>query len=196
VGKILHVSTIAVKFRDQRYYHYAQAKKEAEELVAGSGLRYVIVRPTMILGKASPVLESLTRLAAAPRTPIFGDGRSVVQPIGVADLAQIMAAIVEQDGFTNEVIELGGPERLTIEDLLGRISRIVHGREPRPVHLPVKLLARMLAAVEPLFLPLMPVTAGQLASFTNDGAAASNFWLDRSINCMKNVDEILRATNV
>src|SRR5215469_13859797 len=75
VDRFLLVSTIAAKFSDQYRYFYAESKQAAEAAVAGSGLRWTIVRPSMILGRNSPVLNSLGRLASLPIVPMFGDGR-------------------------------------------------------------------------------------------------------------------------
>jgi NADH dehydrogenase len=66
VAQLLFVSSIAVTFPDLRGYHYAQSKKKAEEIVRASGLRYLIVRPTMILGSGAPILASLEKLATLP----------------------------------------------------------------------------------------------------------------------------------
>ena len=66
VRRFIYVSTIAVKFRDQHRYYYAQSKCQAEELVRSSGLQYTIVRPTMVMGKGAAVMEGLSRLACAP----------------------------------------------------------------------------------------------------------------------------------
>ena len=45
VSRFLFTSTVAVKFRDQFRYYYAQSKQEAEAVVTSSGLRWTIVAP-------------------------------------------------------------------------------------------------------------------------------------------------------
>jgi nucleoside-diphosphate-sugar epimerase len=172
--KFLYVSTIAVKFSDQRRYYYAISKSKAEEVVRGSGLRYTIVRPTMIFGKRAPVLEGLTRLAAAAVTPVFGDGRTLVQPVFVDDVASLVASTIENGIFENGVVEIGGPDVIAIEALLRKISAFLKRPAPRIIHLPAGPVAAVLAALERVALPLLPFTAGQLASFTNAGTAASS----------------------
>src|SRR5262249_19286675 len=62
VRNFLHISTISAKFASLHHYHYGQAKRHAEEIVASSGLQYTIVRPTMIFGKDAPVLQGLLRM--------------------------------------------------------------------------------------------------------------------------------------
>src|SRR5882672_471847 len=85
--RFVFVSSIAAKFPDIRRYPYARAKLEAEALVAGGGIEYSIIRPTIIAGPGAPVLAGLRRLAMLPIVPVFGTGRVRVQPIFVDDLA-------------------------------------------------------------------------------------------------------------
>jgi nucleoside-diphosphate-sugar epimerase len=193
VQRFLHVSTIAVKFRDKSRYYYAQSKQQAEAVVAQSGLRWTIVRPTIILGRIAPALESLSRLAALPVVPVFGDGRTLVQPVFVDDLAACLVAILEEDVFDGQTMEIGGPEVLSIEDLLLRIRRVQGGRRARVIHLPARFIATCLGWMEPFLGPLLPFTAGQLASFTNPGTITPDPWVSRQQTRMKNVNEILQS---
>ena len=168
VARFCHVSTIAAKFSDISHYHYAQSKLQAEAIVASSGLRLTIVRPTMIFGPGAPVLEGLKKLSALPLVPLFGSGRALVQPISVDDLARALLAIVRA-GSMEGIVEIGGPEIVRMDELLFRIRRNLGIANQRVLRLPTVATSACLAALEPLFRPWMPVTAGQLASFTNDG---------------------------
>lgn len=171
VSKFLYVSTISAKFPNLRHYHYGQAKQAAERIVRESGLAYVILRPTMIFGAGAPVLQSLGKLAASPVVPVFGDGQAKVQPVFAGDVAEEIRQILERRAFDNRTIEVGGPEVVTIEDLLFQIRRARGGGKTAAVHLPLSPIRWALAAVEPVLLPLLPFTAGQMASFGNDSTA-------------------------
>ena len=192
VQNFLHVSTIAVKYRDQSRYYYAQSKKLAEEIVAQSGLRYTILRPTIVVGNRAPVLEGLCRLARAPWIPLFGGGQVGVQPIYVDDLIHSILSILDEEMFENQTLDLGGPEVLSMEDMLIRLRRSLGGKEARLVRIPVGLISPFLAFFERFFLPVMPFTAGQLASFSNDGTIESSPFFERLRPRMKSFDEALR----
>ncbi len=194
VRRFLFVSTVAAKFRDQFRYFYAQSKQEAEAVVASSPLRWTIVRPAMILGRNSAVLEGLARLAGLPVVPVFGDGRVPVQPVFVDDLADCLVALIDDpENLQSVTVEIGGPEVLSIEDLLQRI-RSTAGKSAGPVlHLPVRAMARCLGWMEPFLLPLLPFTAGQLASFSNPGTTTPHPWLAGRQNRMATVSEMLRS---
>lgn len=171
VRNFLHVSTIAVKYPGLERYPYAQAKLEAEEIVRKSGLRYAIVRPTMIFGRGAPVLANLTKLALAPVIPVFGDGRAKMQPVYVDDVARWIASAVESDELRDEIVELGGSEVLTMEDLLQRIRVARSGSRGPVLHLPMGIVEPAVILAEAVVGPLMPFTAGQLKALTNDGTA-------------------------
>lgn len=192
VERFLYISTIAVKFQDISRYCYAQSKRQAEAIVAGSGLPWTIIRPTMIFGPGSPVLAGFQRLASLPAIPVFGDGSARVQPVFVDDLAAIIAAMVEAPDFAGRTVEIGGPEILSIEQLLLRIRTSAGIPNGRVIHLPVKPIAACLSWLEPAMRQLLPVTAGQLTSFTNDGTAAPDPCVARWQAGMRGVEEMLR----
>jgi nucleoside-diphosphate-sugar epimerase len=194
VGRFLYISTIAVKFPDISRYHYAQSKQQAEAIVAASGLPWTIIRPTMIFGPGSPVFEGLKRLASLPVVPIFGNGRARVQPVFVGDLASVIATLAEADEFAGRTIEVGGPDVLSIGQLLLRIRNAAGIPNGRVIHLPVGPIAACLSLLEPMMRQLLPVTAGQLASFTSDGTAAPDPCVARWQAGMRGVEEMLRAT--
>jgi NADH dehydrogenase len=179
IERFLFISSIAAKFPDRRGYHYAQAKLAAEGILRASGMRFTIVRPTMILGEGSPILAALAKLALLPVMPIFGDGRTRVQPIHVDDIADFIVTLLADDRFDNETLELGGPVALSIEELIRsiRASRglAIAGARGRLLHLPLGPTVAMLRAAEASGLArVLPVTAGQLASFRFDGTIDAN----------------------
>jgi NADH dehydrogenase len=195
VQRFLHVSTIAVKFRDKSRYYYAQSKQQAEAIIVQSGLRWTIMRPTLILGRDSPALEALSRLATLPVVFVFGDGRTPVQPVFVDDVAACLAAMLETEILDGRTIEVGGPEVLSIEDLLLRIRRARGGGEAPIIHLPARPIAACLGWMELFLRPLLPFTAGQLASYTNAGTITPDTWVAQWQCRMKTVDEILRSVS-
>jgi nucleoside-diphosphate-sugar epimerase len=192
VRRLVHVSTIAVKFGDKSHYPYAQSKEQAETAVKQSSLQWTIVRPTMVFGKDAPVLDGLSRLAALPLIPIFGDGLTPVQPIFADDLAASLVVMLTDESLIGRTVEIGGPEVVSIENLLHRIRRSMGMGVARLLHLPARPIAACLGLLEPLLRSLLPITAGQLASFTNPGTISPDPWVEARQPGMKRVDEMLR----
>jgi len=192
VRNFLYMSTIAVKFQDKSRYYYAQSKKKAEDVVRKSGLNYVILRPTIVLGKEAPIWRSLFQLARAPFIPLFGDGTAKIQPIYVDDLVDVIQSVVDEKMFFNETLELGGPEVNTMEVFLKRIHQMVHKKEPRLIHLPLRQLIPALSVLEQYLYTLMPFTVGQLAAFENDSSIEPNRLYQQHRLGMKNISTMLK----
>lgn len=166
---IVFVSSVAAGYRDQRYAWYAGSKVRGEELVAQSGLPWMIVRPTQVMGEGSPVAAALTRIANLPVPIVFGAGRVLVQPMTADDLALRLVSIV-QNPLERRILAVGGAERMSIRALITRL------RDPglpgrRPVSIPIEPLRTLLGLAEPVLRGLLPFTAGQLSAFVNDGVA-------------------------
>jgi NADH dehydrogenase len=172
VRRFLFVSSIAAGFGDRSHYHYANAKAEGEALVAASGLETINVRPTMVFGPGSPVLENLRRLATLPVPVTFGPDHPV-QPVHVDDLAELLVALLDRSGWDNRTIEVGGPE-VTSMDGLTDLLRAAQGlARRRRLRVPIEPLRTLFAAAEPFALGLLPFAAGQLTSFANPTVAAA-----------------------
>ena len=166
VSRFLFVSSIAAGYPDRRHYHYATAKLAAEAAVLGSGLDALVVRPTQVFGPGSVVQANLEKLATLAVPIMFGPGVAI-QPIHVEDLATALVAALGLDRWGGAVVDLGGPEAITTPELLAAIRARRGLTVRRPLRIPLEPLRTVLAAVEPLLLPLLPFTAGQLAAFAN-----------------------------
>jgi len=191
VKRFLYMSTISAKFSDTFGYHYAESKLLAEEVVKQSGLNFVIVRPTIVLGKEALIWKSLSRLAQLPIIPIFGSGTTPIQPVYIDDLINCLIDIVKDNLFANEIIEIGGSERITFEELLKKIHSLYSRKKATVFHIPLRPVVRLLSGIEGAFYRFLPVTAGQLAAFGNDGTIEANSVFLRHCSKMKSVDEIL-----
>lgn len=173
VGRFVFVSSVAAGFAQQRYYPYAQSKAAAERSVRDGGLAFTIVRPTQVFGRGSAVLAGLKTLAAAPIGVRFGPGTVRFQPVHVDDLAARLHTIATHESFEGRRVDVGGPEVVAVADLMRRIRRQARGAEGPWLTIPTGPVRLMLGLVEPVLLPILPLTAGQLSSFVagNDGVA-------------------------
>ncbi len=176
VQRLIFVSSVAAVFSDQRHYPYAWSKRDAETLVRASGLGGHILRPTMILGPGSPVLQGLRALAAGPVGVCFGSGDLPVQPVHVADVASVLASLAGGPPGDFAPIGLGGPDTLPFRALLQAVRQRVRGTPGPFLHAPLGLIRGVLAVLEPVLHPVLPLTAGQLASFANPGTVPPEPW--------------------
>ena len=174
--------------RKRQGYIYADSKERAEQIIAGSGIDYCIVRPTIILGKESPIWASFVNLASKSLIVLPGDGNVKIQPIHVTDMADLLLDIVDTSAFDNQVLEAGGPEVLSMNDFVRRIHRTMQEGEARIFHLPLGPLVGGLRLFEKVFPNLLPVNSGQFSSFRNDSTAADNALTLARKDGMKNID--------
>ena len=101
-----------------------KAKAIVEEDIRASGLDYTIIRSSLAYGPRDNFTVPITKLLRlAPWVfPFPGDGNSLTQPIWIEDLVSCLAWSLDNEGLLNQLIEIGGPEHLTIRDILTQIS--------------------------------------------------------------------------
>ena len=108
VKKFMYVSVL--NGEKLRHLKICEAKEKFVDELKASGLDYCIVRPN---GFFSDMAEFFT-MAQKGRVYFFGNGDLKANPIHGADLAEVC---VDAINCTDEVIEAGGPEILTQEEI-------------------------------------------------------------------------------
>lgn len=194
IVNFIYISSIAAKFKKVKRYYYGLAKKAAEKLVSESGLNYLIIRPTMILGKGSAVFEGFEKLTSIPVTPVFGSGKTMIQPIANEDLAKYILTVLKEKKISNETVEMGGNEKISIDELIRRINYFKNNKELkkiRIIHIPIVPLVFSLSIFEVFVYKFLPITVGQLASFRNDGTVSNPIRLFKQENSFICLDEMI-----
>jgi NADH dehydrogenase len=106
---------------------YYRAKWAMEQEVKDSGIEHVIFRPSFVFGKDGGLLAQQIMLARwSPVTPVLGRHR--MQPIWVDDVAAFFAGALSTLAATNRTFDLGGPDRLTWEELHAQIRAVLGKR--------------------------------------------------------------------
>lgn len=117
-----------------------RAKLKAEKAVRESGMAYTIFRPSWVYG---PNDRSLNRFAAfarfLPFMPIIGDGKARIQPVFVEDLAVAAATSITLEKATNKTYEIGGPETLTMDEIVQTMLQVMGKKRPL-FHVPAGLM--------------------------------------------------------
>ncbi len=118
-----------------------RVKGVVEETIRQSGLAWTIVRSALAFGEDDNFFNALALSLRA--NPLFflmpGRGEVVLQPIHVEDLVQCLAACLERVNLVDSLVETGGPEYVSLRDLLRTLMRVWH-------------LPRMLVSVPPWLL--------------------------------------------
>ena len=134
----------------------------AELAIETSGLKYTILRPTMIYG--SPRDRNMWRLIRfmrlSPIVPIFGDGKYLQQPIFVDDVAQALVSCLSNDNTIGKSYNIAGKQALTYNDAIDTIAKQMNKRVWK-IHFPSKPVVSLLKFFEQIRLPF-PIKAEQV----------------------------------
>lgn len=134
-----------------------KAKELAEAAIRESGMEYALLRPSWIYGRGDRSMNRfVTFCRYFPVVPVIGDGRTPVYPIYVKDVARCAADVVRREDAKDKALELGGPNRLTMDEIIRTVQKVLGKRRPL-LHHPVglmKLLVRPMALLpEPILSP-------------------------------------------
>lgn len=129
--------------------NFTQYKHATEEYLKASGMSYTIIRPQaymeiwgMLIGE--PVLKK-------GKAQVFGCGNNPVSFISAEDVKEFTVLAVNEPSLRNRSIELGGPEGLTVNQVVEKYAKF-GGKTPKVTHIPVPAL-RMMRQIMKLFRP-------------------------------------------
>lgn len=160
ISRFIQMSALGV--RADGVSEYQTSKWQGEEAVRQGSLPYCILRPSLIFGPGSGfVTQMLDVMRKAPFfRPVPGDGKPLFRPVFVEDVAACFSQALTNPAATNQTVELGGGEELSLNAVLEEIAKCA-GIRKAAVHIPLPLMFAG-AAVAQTLLPRSPVTVGQL----------------------------------
>jgi NADH dehydrogenase len=136
--------------------HWFRAKWRAEEAVRASGITSTIIRPTWVFGPRDVSLNRFLGFARRlPFVPLTNGGGQLLAPVFVDDAADLAVDSITAPGAADQVFELGGPETMTMREIIRRATRVANLR--RPI-LPGPTPLLKVAAWPMSFLPTPPLT--------------------------------------
>jgi uncharacterized protein YbjT (DUF2867 family) len=142
----------------------------AEREIETSGLKWTVLRPTMIYGAPGDrnLSRLLTLLRRTPVLPVPGGGRRLQQPVHVADLAAAVLAAVEQPAAAGRRYDVAGPAPITFNGLL-QVCAATVGSRTRFVPVPLTPAVAVLRVYE-RFSRAPRIRAEQLERLAEDKA--------------------------
>ncbi len=164
-ARMVHISAIGAD--ENSPSRYARAKAAGEKAVLAAVPTATIMRPSVVFGPEDQFTNRFAALARmSPVLPLIGGGMTRLQPVYVGDVATAVADAV--DGKTREgaTYELGGPEVLTMREIIEFILATIERRRIL-VSLPfglAKLQALLLLQFAPGPLKLTPDQVALLRS--------------------------------
>jgi uncharacterized protein YbjT (DUF2867 family) len=115
---------------------FSRTKLQGDAALEESGLDWVILRPSVVVGRAayggSALFRGLAALPVLPRTPEAG-ALAVVQ---LDDVVETVARLLRPQAASRVALELSGPEALSFEEVVAAYRAWLGWRPARPVSLP------------------------------------------------------------
>jgi uncharacterized protein YbjT (DUF2867 family) len=126
-ARMVHVSAIGAD--EQSPSRYAQAKAAGEQAVLTALPSATIMRPSVVFGPEDQFTNRFAALARiSPALPLIGGGLTRMQPVYVGDVATAIANAVGGKAKAGAIYELGGPEVLTMREIMELILEITDRR--------------------------------------------------------------------
>ena len=157
VARLMHVSGVGADARSGS--PYIRSRGEGEDAVRAAFGTATIVRPTVMFGPDDAFLIPLMHLLRKFRVfPLFGRGRTLLQPAYVEDVGEAIARTFDVAQAAT-LYELGGPRIYAYKDLLQTLGANV-GNRPILIPVPFRIWQALALAAE--LLPQPPITRNQV----------------------------------
>jgi uncharacterized protein YbjT (DUF2867 family) len=132
----------------------------------------VIIRAAVMFAPDDAFLTTILRLLRSlPAYPMFGDGRTRLQPAYADDVAAAIAEVVRQSKKPYPLYELAGPRVYSYEELLRTIARRA-GLRPVLMRMPFAFWNAAAGLAE--ILPQPPLTRNQVELMQIDTVSSEN----------------------
>jgi uncharacterized protein YbjT (DUF2867 family) len=168
-ARMVHVSAIGAD--ENSLSAYARSKAAGEKAVLSAVPSATVLRPSLVFGPEDQFTNRFAALARmSPALPLIGGGLTRMQPVYVGDVASAVADVVDGKATAGATYELGGPEVLTMREIMEIILEITE-RNRMLISLPFGL-----AKLQALFLQFAPgalkLTPDQVALLRSDNVVS------------------------
>jgi uncharacterized protein YbjT (DUF2867 family) len=180
VKRLIHLSAVGADAAAGTAY--ARTKAETEAMLAASELDWLILRPSLVIGRGAFGGTGMVRaLAAMPLAiPVVG-GDQAVRPVAMDDLCGAVVAALDRPMVSRATLDITGPERVTLIELL-RLYRGWLGLKPAPIirtprwaAAPVLMIGDGLARLG----WFSPLTTTSMRQLDHDVAGREDDWAER-----------------
>ena len=169
IKRFVHLSGIGADAASPSPYIRNRGEGEAAVQAAFPGA--VIIRPAVMFAPDDAFLTTiLGLLRTLPAYPLFGDGRTRLQPVYVDDVAAAIAQVLRQTQRPYPLYELAGPRVYAYAELLRTIAHTA-GLRPVLMRIPFALWNAVAGLAE--VLPHPPLTRNQVELMQIDTTASA-----------------------
>ncbi len=165
---LVHVSAIGADANSPSAY--ARSKAAGEKAVVQAFPKAVILRPSVVFGPEDDFFNRFAALArVSPALPLIGGGKTRFQPVFVGDVAKAVVAGLTGKAKPGLPYELGGPEVLTMKEVMQRV--LAYTMRKRPL-IPEPFWLAKLQGFFLQLLPKPPLTIDQVRLLQTDNVVS------------------------
>jgi len=124
VGRIITLSHLGAS--PAAAYPLLRYKGLVEDALKASGLAYTIIRSGLVFGEDDAFINHIAmQLTISPGVFLMpGRGEVVLHPIYIDDVVKVVIGSLEALDTIDNILEIGGPEYITLEDLIRTVMRV------------------------------------------------------------------------
>ncbi|HEX2885953.1 complex I NDUFA9 subunit family protein [Vineibacter terrae] len=169
IGRLVHISGIGAD--PDSASAYIRARGIGEIVVSETLASATVLRPAVMFAPDDAFLTTIVGLLKIlPAYPLFGRGRTRLQPVHVENIGEAVAAMLEDPASAGRTYDVGGPEVFTYAALVRAVAAEI-GR--RPLLLPLSYRLWFGLARASALLPNPPLSRSQIELVQIDTVAAS-----------------------
>ena len=168
VERLIHISGLGADPTSNS--PYVRARGSGEILVKKAFDGVTILRPSVLFGRGDSFLNALAGMARkSPVLPLFGMGRTNLQPVFVGDVAQACVTALADPATAGRLYELGGPQAYSYKTLVQLVLKQV---DRKRMLVPVPFFVWHALAALMAILPNPPLTRDQVTLMRRDNLVA------------------------
>lgn len=134
IRRVIHFSAIGVDRETPT--EFSRTKLQGDQALMSRDLEWVILRPSVVVGRAAYGGSALFRgLAALPVLPVM-PGTAPLQIVQLDEVVETVLCFLGADAPSRIAMELVGPERLTMVEIVGHYRRWLGWKEARLWRMP------------------------------------------------------------
>jgi uncharacterized protein YbjT (DUF2867 family) len=137
VRRFIHLSAVGVDRETPS--EFSRSKRAGDAALMASELDWVILRPSVVIGRAAYGASALMRgLAALPLRPVMGD-TGPLQLVHLDDVVETILFFLKPGAPARQVLEIVGPRRFSFEDTVDLLRGWMRWKPARKWALPAPL---------------------------------------------------------
>jgi uncharacterized protein YbjT (DUF2867 family) len=147
VRRVVQVSALGVEQGGSPYF---DSKLSADRFLATQPIEWQICRPSLVYGAKGKSASFFRTLASLPVCAVAAQGRQMLQPIHIDDLAQAVLHLLDAATPARQCVELVGATRVAYRDMLSSYRRQMGFPRALTVSVPGWLISCAATLLDPI----------------------------------------------